>query len=89
MEGRSFVFKAPDALAPSVKPLQRGLEEALVVLCHERGRVFRRAREINDILELQETQGVHDAFLGEGLHRLLLSLMLVKECSVAALPTRK
>ena len=73
VEGRYFVFKAPDALAPSVKALQRGLEETLVVLGHECGRVLRRARETNDILELQETQGVHDAFLGEGLHRLLLS----------------
>ena len=69
VERRSFVFKAPDALAPRVKALQRGLEEALVVLGHERGHVFRRAREIDYILELQETQGVHDAFLGEGFHR--------------------
>ena len=80
-------FKAPGALAPRVKPLQRGLEQTFVVFRHEGGRVLRRAREINDILELQETQGVHDAFLGEGLHRLLLSLML--SASVAgALPTR-
>jgi hypothetical protein len=90
VEGRSFVFKAPDALAPSVKALQRGLEETLVVLGHERGRVLRRARETNDILELQETQGVHDTFLGEVLHHLLLFLLMLVNASsvVGALPTR-
>ena len=77
VERRSFVFKASDALAPRVKALQRGLEETLVVFRHEGGRVLRRASETNGIFWLQEAQGVHDAFLGEGLHRLLLSL-----CSV-------
>ena len=54
---------------------------------HEGGRVLRRARETNGIFGRQEAQGVHHAFLGEGLHRAALSL--VNEASVAgALPTR-
>ena len=60
------------------------------MLGREGGRVLRRAREINDILELQETQGVHDAFLGEVLHHLLLFLLMLVNASsvVGALPTR-
>ena len=55
-----------------------GPEEAFVVFRHEGGRVLRRASETNGIFWLQEAQGVHDAFLGEGLHRfsLMLSAML-------------
>ena len=52
---------APRARRNSCRPGVTNADASFVV------RVF------NDILELQETQGVHDAFLGEGLHRLLLS----------------